>query len=203
LYAALFAVVIVIVIVFIRYRSLKVALPIAFIGMSEVLIILGIASNGDSTIWGIVLLINFIIVVSAWWKKNEVDMFIWAGAILLPLVGIFGAWTIDLPAIGGIIAALGTGVDHQIIIADEALSGEKKERAYTVKDKMKRAFFIIFGAAATTIFAMLPLIFLGIGFIKGFAITTIVGVLVGTLITRPAYAKIIEMLNTRKEKDDE
>ncbi|GAF85840.1 unnamed protein product, partial [marine sediment metagenome] len=31
-------------------------------------------------------------------------------------------------------------------------------------------------------------------FVRGFAITTIVGVLVGILITRPAYAKIIETM---------
>ena len=60
------------------------------------------------------------------------------------------------------------------------------------------AFFIIFGAAATTIVAMLPLTIVGIGFIKGFAITIIVGVLVGTLITRPAYARILEM-TTKKD----
>jgi preprotein translocase subunit SecD len=36
---------------------------------------------------------------------------------------------------------------------------------------------------------------IGIGFLRGFAITTIVGVLVGILITRPAYARIVEILN--------
>ena len=56
------------------------------------------------------------------------------------------------------------------------------------------AFFIIFGAAATTIAAMVPLMSIGVGFIRGFAITTIVGVLVGILITRPAYARIVEIV---------
>ena len=50
------------------------------------------------------------------------------------------------------------------------------------------------GAALTTIFAMLPLLFLGVGLVRGFAITTIIGVLVGILVTRPAYARIIEAL---------
>ncbi len=194
-YAALLAGIIVVIIVFIRYRSLKIALPLVFIGISEVVIILGVAAKGDSMIWLVILLINFFIITTAWWKKHEIDIYAWAGALLIPLLGML-SWTIDLAAIGGIIAAIGTGVDHQIIIADEAVSG-KEERIYTLKDKIKRAFFIIFGAAATTIAAMVPLLFLGIGLVRGFAITTIVGVLIGILVTRPAYARIIEMMVKR------
>ena len=109
-----------------------------------------------------------------------------------------GSWTIDLPAIGGIIAAIGTGIDHQIIIADETLKGRKREEG-DIRRKIKTAMFIIFGAAATIIAAMFPLVFLGVGLVRGFAITTIVGVLVGFLITRPAYAKIIESVAKRRE----
>jgi preprotein translocase subunit SecD len=195
LYAALFAAGAVIVIIFVRYRSLKISIPMVFIGLSEVVIILGISAANDAMIWLIALLINFLIVSVSWWKKFEIDIYAWIGAILIPLLGM-ASWTIDLPAIGGIIAAIGTGVDHQIIIADETLSrrgGDKRD--YTVKEKIKRAFFIIFGAAATTIAAMVPLMSIGIGFVRGFAITTIVGVLVGVLVTRPAYARIVEAMN--------
>jgi len=45
---------------------------------------------------------------------------------------------------------------------------------------------------------MLPLWWMGAGLIRGFALTTIAGVTIGVLITRPAYAKIIEIL-MRKE----
>jgi len=38
------------------------------------------------------------------------------------------------------------------------------------------------------------LIFAGAGMLKGFALTTIIGVSVGVFITRPAYASIIEIL---------
>jgi len=195
LYAALFAAGAVIIIIFIRYRSLKISIPMVFIGLSEVIIILGISAADDAMIWLVALLINFLIVSISWWKKFEIDIYAWVGAILIPLLGM-ASWTIDLPAIGGIIAAIGTGVDHQIIIADETLSsrgGDKRD--YTVKEKIKRAFFIIFGAAATTIAAMIPLMSIGIGFVRGFAITTIVGVLAGILVTRPAYARIIEAMN--------
>ncbi|MFB6089315.1 MAG: MMPL family transporter [Candidatus Aenigmatarchaeota archaeon] len=103
-------------------------------------------------------------------------------------------WTIDLAAIAGIIAAIGTGVDDQIIIADETIRGnrKKKKARFGIGRRVKRAFFIVLGAAATTIAAMMPLMIIGIGVMRGFAITTIIGVLVGIAITRPAYGKILE-----------
>ena len=39
-----------------------------------------------------------------------------------------------------------------------------------------------------------PLMFAGAGLLKGFALTTILGVSVGVFITRPAYAAIVELL---------
>ena len=197
--AVLLAAIAVFIITFIRYRSLKISLPLIFVGFSEILIILGIAATNDSLIWGFVLILNFLIISLAWWKKEEIDIFAWAGAILIPILGMV-SFTIDLPVIGGIIAALGTSVDHQIIIADETLAKEEKKE-YSLRQKIKRAFFIIFGAAATTIAAMLPLMFIGVGLIRGFAITTIIGILVGILITRPAYAKIIEILIGRRKQE--
>lgn len=97
-------------------------------------------------------------------------------------------WKIDLASIAGIIAAVGTGVDDQIVITDETFSKGPRR----VVKSMKRAFFIIFAAAGTTIAAMLPLFVMGIGMLKGFAITTIAGVLIGIFISRPAFARIIQ-----------
>ncbi len=100
---------------------------------------------------------------------------------------------IDLAAIAGIIAVVGTGVDQQIIITDEVLKGETR-RVYTWKEKMNNAFFIIMGAYITLMVAMFPLIKAGAGLLKGFALITIMGATIGVFITRPAYAKIIEIL---------
>ena len=102
-------------------------------------------------------------------------------------------WNIDLAAIAGIIAAVGTGVNDQIIITDEALKGQAR-MLRNWRDKLKSAFSVIFGAYFTLLFAMIPLLFIGAGLLKGFAVTTIIGITVGVLITRPAYAKIIEIL---------
>ncbi len=102
-------------------------------------------------------------------------------------------WEIDLPAVAGIIAAVGTGVDNQIIITDETIKrGLMQGRVIGVGERIRRAFFIIFTAAATIIAVMVPIMSVGAGLLKGFAFVTILGVLTGIFITRPAYAKIIE-----------
>ncbi len=142
------AILVVSLIAFIRYRKIKFMVPMIAVSLSEVIIILGIAS-----------LIN---------------------------------WTIDLAAIAGIIAAIGTGIDAQIIILDQSL---RKERLIvTLKERVERAFFIIFGAGGTTIAAMLPLMTIGFGLLRGFAITTIIGVLAGILIARPAFGVIVRSM---------
>jgi preprotein translocase subunit SecD len=182
--------------VFARYRDPRVVLPIVFTGASEVYILLG-----------------------AYFTT-------------------FG--TLSLSAVAGIIAAVGTGVDDQIIITDE--SGKQNLGGW--KQKMKRAFFVIFTSAASTIGAMAPILspsgvslligvtgvsligytlykrgtnrhFVAIGVfaalvaavttglgpsgaalstIHEFARTTILGILVGIAITRPAFAKTIEYI---------
>ncbi len=103
-------------------------------------------------------------------------------------------WNLSNLALAGIVAAIGFGVDDQILIIDET---RKKEKKYSIKEGLKRAFFMIFGAGATTIFAMLPILVIGFGVYKeiaGFALTTIIGVLVGILITRPAFSKYVEYI---------
>jgi preprotein translocase subunit SecD len=137
------------VIIFIRYRQLFIVLPVIVTGMSEMIIILGVAA-----------LVN---------------------------------WQLDLPAVAGIIAAVGTGVDNQIVITDETIKRrEEQKKVVSVFERIRRAFFIIFTSAATLIAVMIPVF--SIQALKGFAFMTIIGVLIGIFITRPAYAKIIEEL---------
>lgn len=99
-------------------------------------------------------------------------------------------WNLDAPSIAGIIAGMGVGVNDQIVIIDESVSSEQEN----LKEKIKRAFFIIIGAFFTIIAAMLPLFWAGAGLLKGFALTTIIGVSVGILITRPAFGDMIKRI---------
>ncbi|HMB49894.1 MAG TPA: preprotein translocase subunit SecD, partial [Natronoarchaeum rubrum] len=64
--------------------------------------------------------------------------------------------------------------------------------------RFKKAFWVIGAAAATTIIAMSPLAILSLGELRGFAIITILGVLIGVFITRPAYGNILRRLKTDK-----
>jgi preprotein translocase subunit SecD len=169
--AGIFALLVIALIVFIRYRNPVLVIPIVFTSIAELILILGVAS--------------------------------------------IIKWNIDLAAIAGILAAIGTGVDDQIIITDEVLKkGEATKRTRTaLKFKINNAFFIIFASAATLIAAMLPLAYVGfsrgatgIGLLSGFAFTTILGVLIGIFITRPVYAKFIELLlgkDKKEEKEEE
>ncbi len=117
--------------------------------------------------------------------------------IILGFAALF-QWNLDVVAIAGIIAAIGTGVDDQIVIIDETLKGRKESHA-NWKEKLKRAFFIIFAAYAATVAAMVPLWNAGAGLVRGFALTTIVGVSIGVFITRPAFAAIAEKLFKNRE----
>ncbi len=147
--AGLLALLSVILVIYIRYRNIKILIPMAITAASEIIIILGLTT-----------LIKF---------------------------------NLDLAAIAGLIAAVGTGVDDQIVIIDEVTS-KKEEYQYKIKQKIKRAFFIILVAYATTVAAMLPLLRAGAGLLTGFAIITIVGVSIGVFITRPAFAAITQAL---------
>lgn len=136
-------------IIFLRYRKLFIVVPVLITGLSEIIIILGVAA-----------LIK---------------------------------WEIDLPAVAGILASVGTGVDNQIVITDETMKrGLRQEKVIGLGERIRRAFFIIFTAAATIIAVMLPIMSIGAGLLKGFAFITILGVLIGIFITRPAYSKVIE-----------
>jgi preprotein translocase subunit SecD len=146
IYLGLVVFLIVSVLIFAKYRKIKITLAVILTMFSEAVITLGIAA-----------LIK---------------------------------WNLDAPSIAGIIAGIGTGVNDQIVIIDESVSIESE----TLKERIKRAFFIILGAFFTIIAAMLPLFWAGAGLLRGFALTTILGVSVGILITRPAFGDIIKRI---------
>lgn len=106
---------------------------------------------------------------------------------------------LDLSHIAGLIAVVGTGVDDLIIIADEVLAGGDVSTKRVFESRFKKAFWVIGVAAVTTIIAMSPLAFLSLGDLQGFAIVTIVGILIGVLVTRPAYGDILKYIVERRQ----
>ncbi len=150
LIVGLFAILAVILVVFLRYHKLQVSIPMSITMLSEAFIILGFAA--------------------------------------------VAGWNLDLAAIAAIIISVGTGVDDQIVIADEILAKGEQDVASSWRERIKRALFIILASYVTTAAAMIPLMSAGAGMLRGFAITTIVGVSIGVFITRQAFAAIVEIL---------
>ena len=79
-------------------------------------------------------------------------------------------------------------------MTDELLHEGKVPSPNLYLKRLSRALAIIVTAAATVVIAMLPLLLMDLSTLKGFAMITILGVLVGVLVTRPAYGKIIMQL---------
>jgi preprotein translocase subunit SecD len=159
LLVAVVAMALIAIAIMIRYRRFVVSVPVIITLVSELVILLGVAS----------------------------------------LIG----WNIDLISIAGIIIAIGTGVDSQLVIIDE-ISGKHKDEHVTSnwKEKIKNAFFIVMASYFTLVVAMLPLISAGAGLLKGFAITTILGASIGVFVTRPAFAVVAEHLLKHEHQDN-
>ncbi|MDO8510817.1 MAG: hypothetical protein Q7S55_01495 [Nanoarchaeota archaeon] len=101
-------------------------------------------------------------------------------------------WNLDLASIAGLIVVVGTGMNHFIVITDETLRKEAENLDW--KSRIKNALFIIMGAYVINLGSLIPLFWAGAGLLKGFALTTIIGMSVGVLIARPAYAAIVKIL---------
>lgn len=136
------------IVIFIRYRNVKLSLAVILTMFAEAFITIGIAS-----------LIK---------------------------------WNLDAAGIAGIIAGIGTGVGDQILLLD---ASNEEEGGPGIKERIKLAFFIIIGSFVTNVASMIPLFWTGAGMLKGFALTTILGVSVGILITRPAFSDIIKKIH--------
>ena len=174
------------------------ALPVnvEVIGSGQVSAGLGKKFKEQLLIAGIFALIAVALVVYFRYKQPNIIIPMLATSfsevlIILGFTALVG-FQLDLATITGIIAVIGTGVDHLIIITDEVLSGGAMPPEKVYRSRLAKAFTIIFAAAATVLIAMSPLLFMGFGALKGFAIITIIGVLIGVGIARPAYAEIIQ-----------
>ena len=173
------------------------ALPVqvTVISSDQVPASLGAQFKEQSLIAGLFALLTVALVIFLRYRQKNILIPMVATSVsevfmILGFATLIG-WQLNLPAIAGIIAVIGTGIDHLVIITDEVLYEGKIPSLKVYLSRIAKAFAIIFAAAATTILAMSPLLWMGFGALKGFAITTIIGVLIGVLIARPAYGRVI------------
>ncbi|MFC7153864.1 preprotein translocase subunit SecD [Halomarina halobia] len=151
-----------------------------------------------SLVTGLIAWVTVAGVVAYRYRKPSVavPLILTAAAEVYILLGFAAAvgLALDLSHIAGFIAVIGTGVDDLVIIADEILQRGDVRTTKVFRSRFRRAFWVIGAAAATTIVAMSPLAVLSLGDLQGFAVITIVGVLIGVLITRPAYGDVLRNL---------
>ncbi|WP_135536299.1 preprotein translocase subunit SecD [Halostella pelagica] len=161
---------------------------------------LGDRFKTNSLITGIIAVIAVSLTVYLRYGNARVaaPMVVTALSEVVILLGFSAAiqYPLDLSVIAGFIAVIGTGVDDLIIIADGVMSEGDVNSSRIFQNRFRKAFWVIGAAAATTIVAMSPLAVLSLGQLQGFAIITILGVLVGVLVTRPAYGDILRALVT-------
>ena len=156
---------------------------------------LGKAFTRNIILLGLVVFLIVSVILFVKYRKIKLTLSViltmFSEAVLTLGVAAMISWNLDAPSIAGIIAGMGTGVNDQIVIIEESVSNKH----INLRERIKRALFIILGAFFTIIAAMLPLFWAGAGMLKGFALTTIIGVTVGILITRPAFAEIIKRMD--------
>jgi len=186
-----------------RAGALPASLDVGEDGGGSLMYVSASQSEGfktDSLIAGIAAMLVVSGVVFARYRRYEVagPMVVTALSEVVILMGIAAAigYPLDLSVIAGFIAAIGTGVDDLIIIADEVMAEGAVSSRRVFESRFRKAFWVIGAAAATTIVALSPLAVLSLGDLKGFAIFTILGVIVGVLFTRPAYGDILRSLLT-------
>ncbi len=180
----------------IHLRAGALPVNVEVVGSGQVSAELGSKFKEQVLIAGIIALIMVAIVVAFRYKQPNIVLPMLATSfseviIILGFTAAIG-FQLDLATIAGIIAVIGTGIDHLIIITDEVLAGGAMPPSKVYKSRLTKAFAIIFSAAATVLVAMSPLLVMGFGALKGFAVITIVGVLIGVFIARPAYAVVIQ-----------
>ena len=206
---------------YIHLREGALPVNVVVVGSGQVSAALGKQFKIQMVIAGLIALLAVAAMVFYRYREKRIvlPMVATSSSEVVMMLGIWSlaGWQLDLASLAGIIMVIGTGVDQLVIITDELIRGSEaassedrsiKDRAAAAAEKagvgkvvatsskvylsrLSRAFAIILGAAATTAVAMLPLLYMGFGALTGFALIIILGVILGTLIARPAYGRVI------------
>ena len=132
----------------------------------------------EACLWGLIASILFMVL---WYKKFGL---VATSALLVNLVLIVGIMsllpgaTLTMPGIAGIVLTLAVAVDANVLIneriKEELRNGRSVQQA--IHEGYKGAFSSIVDANITTLIKVIILYAVGTGSIKGFAITTAIGI---------------------------
>ncbi|MDB5226944.1 MAG: protein-export rane protein SecD [Bacteroidota bacterium] len=111
--------------------------------------------------------------------------------MIIGLMAGFGS-TLTLPGLAGLVLTLGIAVDANVIIYERVKEElrEGKGLYIAVQDGFKHSLSAILDGNITTLLTAVILAWIGVGPVKGFAITLIIGILT-TLFTALLISKII------------
>ena len=178
----------------IRYRNWRISLYILMVAICELILILGIASS--QIVAAIIIILSLVLAVVYKEVKSLIRGLTVFVAVLISGFVVVGKWTIDIPTIAGLVSIIGNS--GELITLTDQFVLEKKKR---IEESVETGMEIVYNSSTLLVFAMLPLAFLGLGSLKGFAITTTVGTLIDLFITRPAYMKLIEKEFLKKKEE--
>ena len=177
-------------------RSGSLPVPIEIVSIDKISPRLGSRFVSEALTAGVVSILLISLLVLIYYKDPIISLpvIISSFSEVLMVIGfsVLINWTIDLASIAGILASIGASITDQVMMIDELESGKKEK--LTLKERIKRALFIIFGSAGISAVSMVPLLFTGYGILRGFAVTTWLGLAVSNLISRPAFNDVVEIL---------
>lgn len=173
--------------------SIRTGLKASIIGLSAVLIFMGVYYLLTGLIADIALLLNL--------------LFIFGGLGILPVLfrGIPGAFaTLTLPGIAGIVLSLGMAVDANVLI-NERMREEVnlgQPILLVISNGYSKAFSAIIDSNLTTLIAAFLLFQFGTGPIRGFAVTLTIGLLssmfTALIVTRTMLELLVRNLKLKK-----
>ena len=156
-------------------------------------------SLGEQTIrqGAIALIVAFLLILAFMYLVYDVAGLIADAALILLLFFITGVMaamnvTLTLPGIAGIVLTLGMAVDANILIYERILEELRlgKSLKGAIEAGFNNALSAIVDSNLTTLLAGIILYIFGIGPIRGFAVTLIIGVL-GTLLTGVLITRVL------------
>ncbi|CDF82396.1 protein translocase subunit SecD [Pseudomonas sp. QL9] len=137
-----------------------------------------IAKGIDASLWGMVFVSLFIIVIYRFFGLIATVALAFNMVMLVALMSILGA-TLTLPGIAGIVLTMGMAVDANVLIfsriREELAGGMSVQRA--IHEGFSRAFTAILDANLTSLLVGGILYAMGTGPVKGFAVTMSLGIL--------------------------
>lgn len=126
----------------------------------------------------------------------DLALVVYALIVLLILIGLHA--TLTLPGIAGLLLSVGMAVDANILIFERLKEELRQGKSLWagVETGFQRAFQTILDSNLTTLIAAVVLYFLGVGPIRGFAVTLSIGILV-SMFTAVVLTRLLLRLAVR------